>query len=80
MFASGAIDTTRGLDKIDTSGIDLKTMTAKKTPIIVGEDIPIGLTHASLDEFMATRAEIAELTTDRLPTGIRGWLRRLFIR
>ncbi len=80
MYAGGAIDTTRGLDKIDTTGIDLGTMTAKKNPVVIGEEIPVGLTIASLEAFMATRAEVAELSTERLPTGIRGWFRRLFNR
>ena len=80
MFAGAGFDTTRGLDKIDTTGVNLKTMTMEKPSVMVGEDIPVGLTHASLDEFMASRKEIATLTKERLPTGIRGWFRRMFIR
>ncbi len=81
MIVGGAgFDATRGLDRIDTTGVNLRTMTMEKTPVAVREDILEGLTYASLEEFMANREEIAELTTERLPTGFRGWLRRLFVR
>lgn len=88
MYASG-MDGTRGLDKIDTTGVNLMTLTMEKVPALTAEAIPVGLTRASLEEFMASReadstgpeaSVTAEFATERSSTGIRGWFRRILIR